>query len=107
LDHLFKPLSYVEAAEIHIPEKAARKGLKKVGIDDWFINSMMELDAIVSAGYASNLSSAVEELTGKKPISFCNSQEITSMRTQLLRQIITCLHKKWFIPIVSLANLLE
>jgi hypothetical protein len=44
--------------------------LKEVGIDDWFINSMMELYAIVSSGYASNLSSAVEELTGNKPISF-------------------------------------
>lgn len=75
-------LSYGEAAEIlskevgkkisyvNIPEQAERKRLKEVGIDDWFINSMMELYAIVSAGYASNLSSAVEELTGNKPISF-------------------------------------
>jgi hypothetical protein len=64
IKHIIK-LSYV-----NIPEEAARKGLKGVGIDDWFINSMMELYAIVSAGYASNLSSAVEELTGKKPIPF-------------------------------------
>jgi uncharacterized protein YbjT (DUF2867 family) len=75
-------LSYGEAAEIlskvvdkkivyvNIPEEAARKGLKEFGINDWLINSMMELYAIVSSGYASNLSSDVEELTGKKPISF-------------------------------------
>ena len=75
-------LSYGEAAEIlsrevgkkisyiDIEEESARKGLKEIGMDDWFINSLMELYAIVRAGYASNLSSAVEELTGKKPISF-------------------------------------
>jgi hypothetical protein len=44
--------------------------MKEVCIDDWFINSMMELYAIASSGYASNLSSDVEELTGKKLISF-------------------------------------
>ena len=75
-------LSYGEAAEIlsrevgkkisyvDIAEESARKGLKEIGMDDWFINSLMELYAIVRAGYTSDLSSAVEELTGKKPISF-------------------------------------
>ena|SRR5947199_7427734 len=75
-------LSYGEAAEIltrevgkkisyvDITEESARKGLKEIGMNDWFINCMMELYAIVRAGYASNLSSAVEEITGKKPISF-------------------------------------
>jgi uncharacterized protein YbjT (DUF2867 family) len=75
-------LSYGEAAEIlsnvvgkkisfvNIPEEAARKGLKEFGMDDWLINSMMELYATVSSGYASNLSSDIEQLTGKKPISF-------------------------------------
>jgi uncharacterized protein YbjT (DUF2867 family) len=60
-----KKISYVD-----IPEESARKGLKEIGMDDWFINSLMELYAIVRAGYASDLSTAVEELTGKKPISF-------------------------------------
>lgn len=60
-----KKISYVD-----IPEESARKGLKEIGMDDWFINSLMELYAIVRAGYASDLSVAVEELTGKKPISF-------------------------------------
>jgi hypothetical protein len=39
-------------------------------MDDWFINSMMELYAMVRDGYASNLSSLVEELSGTKPILF-------------------------------------
>lgn len=75
-------LSYGEAAEIlsrevgkkisyvDIAEESARIGLKEIGMNDWFINSMMELYAIVRAGYASYLSSTVEEITGKKPISF-------------------------------------
>ena len=75
-------LSYGEAAEIlskevgkkisyvNIPEEAARKGMKEIGMDDWFINSLIELYAIVRGGYGSNLSSDVEELTGRKPISF-------------------------------------
>ena len=75
-------LSYGEAAEIlsrevgrkisyvDIAEESARRGLKEIGMDDWFINSMMELYAIVRAGYASYLSSAVKDITGKKPISF-------------------------------------
>jgi hypothetical protein len=60
-----KKISYV-----NIPEEAARKGMKEVGMDDWFINSMIELYAIVRGGYGSNLSSDAEELTGRKPISF-------------------------------------
>ena len=75
-------LSYGEAAEIltrevgkkisyvDITEESARKGLKEIGMNDWFINSMMELYTIVRAGYASYLSSAVKDITGKKPISF-------------------------------------
>ena len=39
-------------------------------MDDWLINSMMELYAVVSSGYAWNLSSDIEQLIGKKPISF-------------------------------------
>jgi hypothetical protein len=60
-----KKISYVDIAE-----ESARIGLKEIGMNDWFINSMMELYAIVRAGYASYLSSTVEEITGKKPISF-------------------------------------
>ena len=75
-------LSYGEAAEIiskelgkkisyvNIPDEAPRKGMKEVGMDDWFINSMLEFYAIVRAEHGSYLSPDVEELTGKKPISF-------------------------------------
>ena len=41
-----------------------------MGMDEWFINSMMDLFSITRAGYASDISSTIEEVTGKKPITF-------------------------------------
>jgi hypothetical protein len=57
---------------VSIPEDAARDGMKAAGMNDWFINSMTELYGIIiiRANYASGLSSVVEKITGKKPISF-------------------------------------
>ena len=75
-------LSYGQAAEIlsrelgkeikyvNIPDEDARKGMKDMGMDDWSANSMIELFDITRKGYASDISSVVEELTGRKPISF-------------------------------------
>ena len=75
-------ISYGQAAEIlsneigrkikyvDISEVQAREGMKAIGMDEWFINSMMELFDITRAGYVSDVSSATEELTGKKPINF-------------------------------------
>jgi uncharacterized protein YbjT (DUF2867 family) len=75
-------ISYAQAAEIlsneigrkikyvDISEDQAREGMKAMGMDEWFINSMMDLFSITRAGYASDISSAFEEVTGKKPITF-------------------------------------
>ena len=75
-------ISYAQAAEIlsneigrkikyvDISEDQAREGMKAMGMDEWFINSMMDLFSITRAGYASDISSAIEEVTGKKPITF-------------------------------------
>src|ERR671919_770344 len=75
-------ISYAQAAEIlsneigrkikyvDISEDQAREGMKAIGMDEWFINSMMELFDITRAGYVSDVSSAIEEVTGKKPINF-------------------------------------
>ena len=75
-------LSYGQAAEIlsrelgkeikyvNIPDEDARKEMKDMGMDDWSANSMIELFDITRKGYASDISSVVEELTGRKPISF-------------------------------------
>ena len=75
-------LSYGEAAEIlskelakkvsyvNISDEDARKGMKDMGADEWTINSMIELFGITRGGYLSEISSAVEQVTGNKPISF-------------------------------------
>ena len=75
-------LSYGEAAEIlskelgkkvnyvNISDEDARKGMKDMGADEWTINSMTELFGVTRAGYLSEISPAVEQVTGKKPITF-------------------------------------
>jgi uncharacterized protein YbjT (DUF2867 family) len=75
-------LSYGEAAEIlskelakkvnyvNISDEDARKGMKDMGADEWTINSMIELFGIARAGYLSEISTAVKQVTGNKPTTF-------------------------------------
>jgi uncharacterized protein YbjT (DUF2867 family) len=75
-------LSYLQAAEIlsntagkkinyvNITEADARRGMKDVGMNEWFINIALELFDNYRKGYASQVSDAVESITGNKPISF-------------------------------------
>lgn len=75
-------ISYHQAADIlttatgkkvdyvSISDEEARRGMKEMGINDWLINHELELCSYFRKGYASNVSSAVEEVTGKKAISF-------------------------------------
>ncbi|MGI8833566.1 MAG: SDR family oxidoreductase [Nitrososphaeraceae archaeon] len=60
-----KKISYV-----NISEEQAREGMKAIGMGEWLINSMMELYSITRMGYVSQISSAVDEVTGRMPISF-------------------------------------
>lgn len=75
-------LSYSQVAEIlsneigkkisyrDVTEEDARKGMKQLGADDWFIDAMLELFRITRAGYGSQTTTAVEHIVGRKPISF-------------------------------------
>jgi uncharacterized protein YbjT (DUF2867 family) len=75
-------LSYHQAAEIltvvtgkkidyvSISNEEAREGMKEMGINDWLINTILELYSYFRKGYASQVSSAVEEVTAKTPITF-------------------------------------
>ena len=75
-------LSYYQAAEIlsnatdkkisyvNVSDEEARGAMKETGMNDWLINAISELSDYFRKGYASQVSSAVEEITGKKPISF-------------------------------------
>jgi uncharacterized protein YbjT (DUF2867 family) len=60
-----KKVSYVS-----ISEEEARAAMKEMGMDDWLINTISELSNYFKKGYASQVSSSVEEITGKKPLSF-------------------------------------
>ena len=75
-------ISYGQAAEIlskeigkkvnyvNISDEDTRKGMKDMGADEWTINSMIELFGTTRAGYLSEVSPAVEQITGDKPITF-------------------------------------
>jgi uncharacterized protein YbjT (DUF2867 family) len=60
-----KKISYV-----NITEEDARRGMKQIGMGDWFIDIMIELFRIIRAAYGSETTTVVEEITGKKPITF-------------------------------------
>jgi uncharacterized protein YbjT (DUF2867 family) len=64
-EQLRKKISYV-----NISEDDARKGMKETGWDDWTIDYMMELFNIIRMGYLSQVSSVIEDVTGKRAISF-------------------------------------
>jgi uncharacterized protein YbjT (DUF2867 family) len=74
-------LSYYQVAEIlsnatgrkidyvNISEEEARRAMKDMEISDWLINGVIEVIELYRSGIP-QLSSVVEEVTGKKPISF-------------------------------------
>jgi uncharacterized protein YbjT (DUF2867 family) len=75
-------LSYHQVAEIlsnttgrkinyvNISDEEARAAMKEIGMSDWLINTVSELSDYFRKGKASKISSAVEEVTGRKPVSF-------------------------------------
>ncbi|HEY7082531.1 MAG TPA: SDR family oxidoreductase [Nitrososphaeraceae archaeon] len=75
-------LSYKQAAEIlsnqigkkisyiNITDDEARQGLKDIGVSDQLIPLLLEMYNDIRGGYASGISSVVQEITGNKPISF-------------------------------------
>jgi uncharacterized protein YbjT (DUF2867 family) len=75
-------LSYHQAAEIlsnatgkkidyvNISDEEARAGMKEAGLDDWLINTISDLYTVYRKGYASEVSSAVEDVTGRKATPF-------------------------------------
>jgi uncharacterized protein YbjT (DUF2867 family) len=72
-----KKISYVD-----ISEDDARKGMKETGSDEWTINYMIELFDIIRKGYLSQVSSVVDDVTGKRPTTMSqfakdNSKDFT------------------------------
>jgi uncharacterized protein YbjT (DUF2867 family) len=75
-------LSYYQVAEIlsnatgkkidyvTVSEEDTRLGMKDMGWDDWLINTTLQLFDLYRKGYASEVSSTIEEVLGRNPISF-------------------------------------
>jgi uncharacterized protein YbjT (DUF2867 family) len=75
-------LSYYQVAEIlsnatgkkidyvNVSEEVTRQGMKDMGWDDWLINTTLQLFDLYRKGYASHVSSAVEEVLERESISF-------------------------------------
>ncbi len=75
-------LSYHQTAEIlsnatgkkieyvNISEEETREALKETGMDDWLIKTILDLYTLYRKGYASEVSSAVEQVTRRKATSF-------------------------------------
>lgn len=64
-EHIGRNISYVS-----ISEDDARKAIIDMGMSDWHTNILLELLKLSREGYLSSISSEVETVTGKKPISF-------------------------------------
>jgi hypothetical protein len=44
--------------------------MKEIGLDDWLIDTILEGYNNLKKGYFSSVTNVVQEVTGKKPISF-------------------------------------
>jgi uncharacterized protein YbjT (DUF2867 family) len=55
---------------VDVSEEAARTEMKQSGMPEALVEVTMELYGIYKAGYASEVTTTVEQVTGKKPISF-------------------------------------
>ncbi|MDN5845448.1 MAG: SDR family oxidoreductase [Candidatus Nitrosocosmicus sp.] len=55
---------------INISEEDARSGMKEAGMNDWLINAILELNGYFREGHASQVTSIVEDITGKSAKTF-------------------------------------
>lgn len=55
---------------IDVPVDTARQSMKDMGMPDVIVEALLELSSIIKAGYTSEVSNAVKQITGKQPISF-------------------------------------
>lgn len=61
---------WCSSGKINVSDEDAQRGMKENGMQEWTINALTELFNFQKAGKASLVSSDVEMITGRKPISF-------------------------------------
>ena len=60
-----------EISYVNLSKGDFRRSLKEAGVDDWFIHVVLfMLDSYYRKGIAAQITNSVEEVTGRKPISF-------------------------------------
>ena len=64
-DVLGRGIAYVD-----VSEGQARHGMTDAGLPGWLVTVLLELYALQKAGYGAEVSSAVELITGRRPINF-------------------------------------
>ena len=70
-----RPITYVE-----VPEEAARQAMSQA--PQWMTDAMLELHASGKAGHAAEVTSTVEELTGRPPYTFAQFAQDYHQRFQ-------------------------
>lgn len=55
---------------VDVPEEVARQNMKGAGMPEAIVEGLLELSAIIKAGYVATISPAVNQVIDRKPISF-------------------------------------
>jgi uncharacterized protein YbjT (DUF2867 family) len=67
---IFSKVLGFDVGYVNVSEEEAFNEMKKIGLSDILIEYILELSSIIKQDSASYISSSVEEVTGKKPITF-------------------------------------
>jgi uncharacterized protein YbjT (DUF2867 family) len=67
---IFSKVLGFDVGYVNVSEEEAFNEMKKMGLSDILIEYILELSSIIKQDSASYISSSVEEVTGKKPITF-------------------------------------
>ncbi|AKQ44724.1 FMN-dependent NADH-azoreductase [Rufibacter radiotolerans] len=59
-----------EIKYVDVPEEGARNAMQQMQLPNWMIDSLLELYSISRAGYASGVTSDVQEVIGRRPYTF-------------------------------------
>ena len=67
---IFSEVLKVDVEYVNVSDEQAFNEMKKMGMSDILIEYILELSKMIKQESASYISSTVEEITGRKPISF-------------------------------------
>jgi hypothetical protein len=89
---------------VNIPEVDARQEMKKIGMENWLIDAIMEFYNIIKAGHASQTTTVVEQITGRKPISFAQFAKDMlnlSSKSSVVKSLLSYLNTSHLLDAIS------